>query len=62
MLVGDCLLAKDCAGAKVGGYLLGKRAILIVLNTGGKKQSFNLELRSEAAPPELESGKTFTFF
>jgi hypothetical protein len=43
-LVGDCLLAKDCEGAMVGGYVLGGRALLIVLNTSGKKRSFDLEL------------------
>jgi hypothetical protein len=43
-LVGDCLLAKDCPGATVGGYVLGGRALLIVLNTSGRKRSFDLEL------------------
>jgi hypothetical protein len=43
-LVGDCLLAKDCPDAMVGGYVLGSRALVIVLNTGGKRRSFDLEL------------------
>ncbi len=43
-LVGDCLLTKDCEGAMVGGYVVGGRALMLVLNTSGKKRSFDLEL------------------
>jgi len=36
-LLGDCLLSEPCPGTVVGSYVLGDRALLIVVNTGERR-------------------------
>lgn len=40
-LIGDCVLSKPCTGARVNAYVLGNRALMIVLNTGSDARAIH---------------------
>ena len=48
LLVGDCVLSESCAGARINGYVLPDRVVIIAMNTGAEERA--IEFACDIAP------------